>query len=146
MKVFLIFLSLFIVNITLITYQGDMNRYLQLRTFLKFEAEECAGGASLYYDEEAYGNGKMVIAEKESRAYINRIVTEAAASPTMPPGSRLTFSTEIVDDEKAASDGEQAPSVTVTLHLDTPDLFRLPFLKVTEVTRKAKYQLSSRGD
>lgn len=142
MKVFLVFLSLLMVNVTFVTYQGDMNRYLQLRAFLKAEAEECAAGASLYYDEEAFSNGRMVIAETEARAYVNRITEEAAASHMIPPDGKLFWSMTIADDEKGYPDGERDPSVTVNLHLNTPDLFRLPFLEVTEVSREAKYQLA----
>ena len=35
MKVFIVFIALLMVSMTFITYQGDLNRYVRLQTFMK---------------------------------------------------------------------------------------------------------------
>ncbi|MGI6752416.1 MAG: hypothetical protein ACOX4U_07435 [Anaerovoracaceae bacterium] len=142
MKVFLVFISLFMINVSFLSFQGDMNRYIQLRTFLKYQAEECAASAALYYDEESYGNGVMAISMEEATEYMDYTIEQLISSPMIPSGAELLYDIVIQDDEKGYLDEDKIPSVTVTLHMDTPDLFRLPFLEVIEVERKARYLLS----
>jgi len=50
MKVFIVFLGIFLINISFLSYQGDMGRYVRCQAFLKAVAEECAAGSALYYD------------------------------------------------------------------------------------------------
>ena len=142
MKVFLVFLALFLVNITFLVYQGDMNRYVQIQAFLKAVAEECAAGASLYYDEEEYGRGKMVIDKGEAMAYGDYIVSRAEGDPSLGGRGSLSWDMEIVDDNSEETGEGNSPSVTVRIHLNTPDLFRLPFLEVCQVSRDARYEIA----
>ena len=47
MKIFMVFSALFILNMCIISYQGDMARYVQLRGLLEEAAHECAEYAAL---------------------------------------------------------------------------------------------------
>ncbi|MCI5898471.1 MAG: hypothetical protein SOY83_04035 [Anaerovoracaceae bacterium] len=145
MKVFLVFLALCIVNVNFIVFQGDMSNYLHLQNLMKAAAEECAAGAGLYYDEEAYGEGKMVISEKHAEAYIDSVCENILSESGLPAGSDLSWELMIHDDRTGREEGVRGPSVEVKLTLDTEDLFRLSFLKVTRVVRSAKYELADWG-
>ncbi|MGI6732838.1 MAG: hypothetical protein ACOX4J_01500 [Anaerovoracaceae bacterium] len=142
MKVFIVFIALLIVNMTFITYQGDLNRYVRLQTFLKAVAEEAAAGAALYYDEVSYSHGSMVINREESEKYLEYLLTQADQILDLEEGESLTAEMEIIDDESGAAEEGVPPSVTVTLRLTVSDLFRLPFLSREQVVRSAKYELA----
>lgn len=143
MKVFIVFIGLLFVNVTFITYQGDLDRYIQLQTFLKSVAEECAAGAALYYDEEAYSQGLMIINQGEAEKYADDIVERATHTLALGEGENLSYEIEFVDDSTGgAADQGVSPSVVVTLRFTTADLFRLSFLKVEQVVRSAKYELA----
>ncbi|HAF60316.1 MAG TPA: hypothetical protein PLD22_06905 [Bacillota bacterium] len=142
MKVFIVFIALLIVNMTFITYQGDLNRYVRLQTFMKAVAEEAAAGAALYYDEVAYSNGSMVINREEGEKYIEYLLTRAEQTLDLKEGESLTAEMEVMDDGSGAAEQGVSPSVTVTLRLTVADLFRLPFLSREQVVRSAKYELA----
>lgn len=152
MKVFIVFLGLLIINISFLSYQGDMGRYVRCQAFLKAVAEECAAGAALYYDEGAYSDGKMRFYYEEGRKYIEYIIAESDKESPLPQGSDVTYKVEFQDDYLGYESGESTtgggaagtegiPSVTVELTAETGDLFHLPFLAVTEIKRAAKYEL-----
>ncbi len=157
MKVFIIFFGLLIINISFLTYQGDMGRYVRCQVFLKAVAEECAAGAALYYDETAYSDGRLRFYYEEGRKYIEYMIEESKNEMPLPRDSIVSYKVFFQDDylgfEQASSEqgggasgsgsdeSEMNPSVTVELTAATGDLFRLPFLKVTEIKRAAKYEL-----
>jgi ABC-type Fe3+ transport system substrate-binding protein len=142
MKVFIVFIALLMVSMTFITYQGDLNRYVRLQTFMKAVAEEAAAGAALYYDEVAYSNGSMVINREEGEKYIEYLLTRAEQTLDLKEGESLTAEMEVMDDGSGAAEQGVSPSVTVTLRLTVADLFRLPFLSREQVVRSAKYELA----
>lgn len=141
MKVFMVFLALCVINVNFIVFQGDFSHYLHLQTLLKATAEECAAGAGLYYDEEAYGEGKMVIAREEGEKYITSICRDMLSNAGLSETGRISWDMTVHDDRTGRETGARGPSVEVTLTLHTKDLFRLSFLTVTQVTRSAKYEL-----
>lgn len=104
MKVFIVFIALLIVNMTFITYQGDLNRYVRLQTFMKAVAEEAAAGAALYYDEVAYSNGSMVINREEGEKYIEYLLTRAEQTLDLKEGESLTAEMEVMDDGSGATE------------------------------------------
>ena len=59
MKVLIVFLGLFVIQASFVSYQGDMTRYMARQAELKFMAEECASGAAALWDQEAYGAGEI---------------------------------------------------------------------------------------
>jgi hypothetical protein len=135
MKVFIVFLGIFLINVSFLSYQGDMGRYVRCQAFLKAVAEECAAGAALYYDEAAYSEGQLRFYSDEGRKYIEYIIEESKKEMPLPVCSGITYEAVFQDE------GVDIPSVTVELTAETEDLFRLPFLEVTEIKRAAKYEL-----
>ena len=140
MKVFIVFLGLLIINLSFLSYHEDMSRYIQAQTFLKALAEECAAGASLYYDEEKYSEGKMIFLYDECRKYTEATIEESKSR--MPFSKDSGFQYQISYEDDLHGSGE-IPAVIVEIKVNTEDLFRLPFLEWTEITRKAKYELVS---
>lgn len=146
MKVFIIFLGLFIINVSFLSYQGDMGRYVRSQAFLKALAEECASGASLYYDEDAYSGGQFQFQYEEGQKYIEYIIKESKNQMPLPAGSTISYEVKFEDDVLGYENGEaygalNNPSVRVVITAATEDLFRLPFLEVTRMERAAKYEL-----
>lgn len=146
MKVLIVFMAIFVINVSFLSYQGDMGRYVQSRNFLKAAAEECAAGAALYYDREAYGQGQFRFSYEEGEKYIEYILEHGMAAVPLPQGSSISYEVAFQDDNLGYEndpDGDERniPSVTVTLNAKTQDLFALPFFEVTEITRAARYEL-----
>lgn len=131
------------INVSFLTYQGDMGRYVRCQTFLKAVAEECAAGAALYYDEASYSDGKLQFYYEEGRGYIEYIMEESKNDMPMPKDSVITYDVVFQDDYLGYEETgeEKNPSVTVEITAATKDLFRLPFLEVTEIKRAAMYEL-----
>lgn len=148
MKIFIIFMGLLIVNVSFFSYQGDLGRYVRCQAFLKAAAEECAAGAALYYDEAAYSDGQFRFKYEEGLEYIEYILEGSREEMPLPQDSIVTYEAAFQDDYLGYGDGDgtgggagNIPSVTVKLTAVTRDLFRLPFLEVTEIKRAAKYEL-----
>lgn len=134
MKVFITFLGIVILNMTVICYHSDLANYIKLSNYLKQVAIECAAGSSQYYDEEAYSIGKMVINEEEAVKYVDYIVGLASERVCLKEGSDLTWEM-IIDNEN------ENPNVTVKLTLEMDDLFRLKLIDVSKITASSKYEL-----
>ena len=54
MKVFIVFSAIFMMGLTCIVYQGDMNAYMHEQETLKMIAEEAACRAALELDESLW--------------------------------------------------------------------------------------------
>lgn len=141
MKIFIVFFALLILHISYVAYQGDMNRYVEAQTALKALAEECAAGAALYYDPEEYAEGRMVFHGEEGAAYILYILEKSKKNIRLAVED-FSYRVFYEDDRRGYGADGHIPSVTVTLSVKTKDIFRLPFLRMEEVSRSAKYELS----
>jgi hypothetical protein len=129
-------------------YQNDMGRYMRAQTALKALAEECAAGAALYFDDEAYAEGHMIFNETEARAYIaHMLTTSGVPSPDVRAAGSVAATVSFYDDRGSygavlgAFGVVMHPSVVVKLRVETEDIFRLPFLTVTALEREAMYEL-----
>jgi hypothetical protein len=129
-------------------YQNDMGRYMRAQTALKALAEECAAGAALYFDEEAYADGHMIFNETEARAYIAHLLaTSEVPSPDVKATGTVAATVSFYDDRGSygaivGSFGVvMHPAVAVRLSVTTEDVFRLPFLTVTKLERETMYEL-----
>lgn len=143
MKIFFVFLGLMIANVTFLFYQSDFSRYLELQTMLKALAEECAAGAALYYEEEEYSRGFFVIQDIEAVQFVEAQISQAEGLLSQGEGKSLSYVIDISDDRSTDLNRENSsPSVTVTIRLDTEDIFRLSFLKVDHIIRSSKYELA----
>jgi len=146
MKVFIVFSAIFMMGLTCIVYQGDINVYMHEQETLKMIAEEAACRAALELDENAYGMGEKRFdtdaAESSVAAYIDD------SYKLLVRGSKylINFAISYEDDEHGYSfeNDEKLPAVTVSVKAETDDFFRLPFLHRNSITRKSKYEIKGR--
>ena len=73
MKVFLTFLALFIVNINMMVFHDDMRIYNSIKGDIEGAAENCAHGASTYFDIEKYADGELEYDRDQAAALIERV-------------------------------------------------------------------------
>ena len=131
MKTFIIFSGLLLINVWALGYQGDMGRFTHAQTLLKAAAEECAAGAALFLDEQAYAEGHIEFDEAAGQAYAEAHLADTVEKikdiQVNAYACHLTF-------------GDR--TVTVRLTLETADIFRLPFLSVTQLRRESTYEFN----
>ena len=145
MKTFLTFLGLLVVCLSLLCFTSDMDRYAKLQLHMKALAEECAAGSVLFTDDEAYSQGQVVFREEDAEKYVDFMLRQAQGDALYLKG-RLSAEIRLFDDEKGY-DGLIAyhvrqirPCSVVRLYWQGPDLFRLPFFRLTDATRTAVYE------
>ena len=137
MKVFIVFLAMLFLSVSFLTYQEDMGRYIQTQTDLKALVEECAAGASLYYEEESYSEGKLIFRYDECRKYTEATMERFQETMYFSRESSFQYTIDYEDDFYEPC---EKPAVIVEIKVDTSDFFRLPFLTVNQVTRKSRYE------
>ena len=130
MKILIIFMALTILNTSFLIYQADMNSYIRENTFIKAVAEECAAGASLFYDEEALAEGYYVFNREECEKYVQYIIEQ-----NFEDMENIVY--EIVYyDTLGISD----PGIEVNIASKDKDRFRLSFLEKNRIKRGAYYE------
>ena len=145
MKTFLTFPGRPVVCLSLLCFTSDMDRYAKLQLHMKALAEECAAGSVLFTDDEAYSQGQVVFREEDAEKYVDFMLRQAQGDALYLKG-RLSAEIRLFDDEKGY-DGLIAyhvrqirPCSVVRLYWQGPDLFRLPFFRLTDATRTAVYE------
>ena len=143
MKVFIVFSAIFMMGLTCIVYQGDMNAYMHEQETLKMIAEEAACRAALELDESAYGMGEKRFDEYAAESSVAAYVSEARRLLAYGGKYEISFKMSYEDDEHGYSLGndEEFPAVIVSVRVETDDFFRLPFLHRNSITRKSKYEI-----
>ena len=141
MKVLIVFLGLFVIQASFVSYQGDMTRYMAWQAELKFMAEECASGAAALWDQEAYGAGEIRFDYETGREFATDFVNYRIRDMEGVEDIRLNLTFE--DDYTGYHAGSPTgvPAVTATLVLECEDLFCLPFLTVTSLQRQSRYEI-----
>ena len=133
MKILIVFMAILSLNTMFLTYQSDMNRFQREQTRVKHIAEECAAGASLYYDEEAFSLGYLRFNREEGKRFIEKILNENFQEPL-----KVDYEIEYYEYPEVRN-----PAVEVTLTVTGKDWFRLGFLTVKEIKRKTYYENQS---
>ncbi|MDR1136314.1 MAG: hypothetical protein LBL49_09095 [Clostridiales Family XIII bacterium] len=147
MKVLIVFLGLLTLFSSTVFYQSDMGRYTRGLVFMKTLAEECAAGAALYFDEEAYADGRLVFNKGEGTEYIEYILADTKLPYELKTGEKPSYEVLFYDDDSGYGQmiygfgAVHSPSVLVKLSVHIDDVFRLPFLSVTSIERQAMYEL-----
>lgn len=146
MKVFITYLALLVLCLSLICFASDMERYQKMQLHLKACAEECAAGSVLFTDGEAYSRGKVVIKEADAEKYVSYMTLDMTQSYRDFRNGTLTADIQLFDDEKGY-EGLEAygvtgtnPSCVVTLTWQGEDIMRMPYFEIREVTRRAVYE------
>ncbi len=172
MKIVIVFMAILLLNISFLTYQGDMGRYLRAQNTVKAISEECGAGAALFFQASKFAEGYLISETEEAQKYIAYILSnsqpfielankgdvycqvtyfdDSLLSKTYMNGSvtriiPFTFPHNYSDDQGHDIIVKE-PSVIVSITLKTKDLFRLPFLSVTEISRSAMYELKSKNN
>ena len=143
MKVFIVFLGLLLVNISFLCYQGDLGRYIQEQAILKAAAEECAAGAALLLEEEAYGQGLIIFDKAAGRRYADAHLAYTMHSISGGESAYYHCALSFEYDEcgYGADNALKRPAVTAEVRVRTEDRFRLPMLTVTDFQRESRYEL-----
>lgn len=140
MKIFIVFLGLLVINVSYLSFQGDMERFVREQAFLKVTAEECAAGAALLVEEREYGLGRVVFQYEEGQRYAENYLTYVKDKSKLEGDlvCLLTF-----EDDQTGYENSQnpIPAVTAAVILKTEDIFKLPFITLTEIQRSARYEL-----
>ncbi len=75
MKVFLTFAALFTVSVNMMVFHDDMRIYNGIRGNIESAAENCAHGASTYFDLESYADGSLVYDRDQAAELIDNVKT-----------------------------------------------------------------------
>ena len=73
MKVFLTFAALFTVSVNMMVFHDDMRIYNGIRGNIESAAENCAHGASTYFDLESYADGSLVYDRDQAAKLIDNV-------------------------------------------------------------------------
>ena len=141
MKVFIVFLCVLLISVGFFVYEGDLSNYLRLEEYLKNLAEEAAVAAAMYYDVQSFGQGLYILSETEGLKAVGYLVNEANNALSRVREGFLTYRLELFDAEKGFDGRDTHPSAKVTVTYTCADLFRLPFQRVTSITRQGKYEI-----
>ncbi len=150
MKNFIITIGALLYMITIIYFQIDLNEAVRYKQILKYAADEGAATASLFIEEQAYGNGKFVYndteAVKKAREIIkynlcdNNIKFDISFTDDNEKTRRYNEDGELVSIESNISSDQQKPIVFIKLKGKNFN-FRLPFLSsYKDITVKSHYE------
>lgn len=157
MKTFIFALALVLLFNIFCVYQMDTDTHRQQLERLKFVAEECADSAALYYDLEAYAQGKIIYNEKEGNKAIEYMLKKHLnLNDSFVPVSgywqdkieydvyfiderNYTFPYEFIDARTGYKMYIFEPTVIVTIEAGRGRM-RLPFLSINSSIRSSAYE------
>lgn len=144
MKIYIVFLGIFLVSVMGLSYQGDLGAYIHEEMVLKEAAEECAAGASLFLEEEAFAEGLIVFKYEEGRSYAAKYLEYIKRNSKALKNGTVDWSMSFEDDMQGyeKTNGKRIPAVSVKIRVTTSeDMFRVPFINVNSLERSARYEL-----
>ena len=143
MKTYIVFLGLFIIGVFAVSYQGDLGKYNHEQLILKEAAEECAAGAALLIDEEAYADGKIVFDYEQGEKYVKDYLEYIKRNSKALTEGKVSYQILFEDYNKGylENNSSQIPAITVSIKVMTEDLFEVPFIEVMSLERSARYEL-----
>ena len=103
MKNFIITTGAVVLILTIMSYQFQCNRLLRERQLLKYAADEAAATAGLCFDEERFGEGKLLFDRRKALQKAERVITYNV------PASEIIWKISFADQD------EKNPSVTITI-------------------------------
>lgn len=165
MKVFIIFLSLLIINMGLVTYQDDHTMFERIEYDIKSAAEDCAYGCAMFYDDEAYSEGYLSYDTEDAVRYIDTVLKRRTADGENSLLRELHYKAYFFDesgmcriiedgsvseafevkypyvitDDEGYQETVDEPMVKVVITAETYDIFRQDFLYSDRVVRSASY-------
>ncbi|NMA93948.1 MAG: hypothetical protein GX975_04715 [Clostridiales bacterium] len=146
MKLFITFLGLLIVCLSLLCFSSDIDRYAKLQMHMKALAEDCAAGSMLFTNAEEYAAGRIVINEDDAARYVDFLLSRASGSYELLREGRLEAEIRLFDERKGYEGSDvfgiekECPSCVITINWEGPDIFRLPFFELRTASRTAVYE------
>ncbi len=158
MKILLVGIAIIIINVLSITFHSDYSSYELTEQALKNEADKCAAAAVLYFDEEAYGDGELLLKDDDAVKAVGGMIGErctwqmhlfddSGRHRTYENG-RLTDETAFsyphsFEDETGYETAIDRPAVIVTIGYEG-DFYRLAGVGQKTVMRSSMYTVNSR--
>jgi len=141
MKVFIVFLSLLIVNVSLMTFHSGLGRYIELQNTFKMASEECAAQAALLLNEEEFSKGLYVFdyvkGQRDSMKYLATLCGRLG----ILDGYTLNLSYEDDYSRYSENNPERLPRVTATISVDVSSLFVSPQFERAVIERSSCYEV-----
>ena len=122
MKVFIVFCAILMIFSAFLSFQRDMDIYIQDQKLLKMLSEDCAEAAALTLDDE-----RGVIYHDRALSAAEEIVS---LSDLFPYGKVSIEYIEISSEGKGC---------IVCLRLEVDDFFSLPFIEIGSMIRISEY-------
>ncbi len=76
MKVLLVGVAIIMISLMSLTFHSDYANYELTEQALKNEADKCASAAVLYFDEEAYGDGELLLKDDDAVKAVEGMLDE----------------------------------------------------------------------
>lgn len=158
MKILLVGIAIIIINILSITFHIDYSRYELTEQALKNEADKCAAAAVLYFDEEAYGNGELLLKDDDAVKAVEGMVDEKCTWQMHlfdDSGRHRTYENGLMtaetvfsypysfEDETGYKTTIDRPAVIVTVSYEG-DFYRLAGVGQKTIMRSSMYTVNSR--
>ena len=128
MKVYIVFISILVALLSLITFQQEYKKFALLNNIVKEVSEECAVREALLIDQEALREGtfKFLKKEEDASTYLMTVLEDLNLKGK-------GFLTLTFDDENK--------HVTALVTVDASKLFRLPYFKGKEIVKESCYEI-----
>jgi hypothetical protein len=172
MKILIIFLGISILNINILIYQSDLNRYNNVQENIKNLADEAAASSALYYSEEEYSMGYLVSNKEEALNHIEFIIDKHLVRNKSIKLKSLDYFFYVFDESKkvyAYKNSEllycndfdvpfyfidekgnriliEEPSIILNIDACFQDIFRLPYINKDSISRSSMYELKTRSN
>jgi len=158
MKVLLVGVAIIMISLMSITFHADYSRYELTEQALKNEADKCASAAVLYFDEEAYGDGEILLKDDDAVKAVQGMLDEKCAwqlhlfddsgRHRRYENGRVTAETDFsypysFEDETGYETVINQPAVIVTVSHES-DFYRLDGVEEKTIKRSSMYTVNSR--
>jgi len=158
MKVLLVGVAIIMISLMSLTFHSDYANYELTEQALKNEADKCASAAVLYFDEEAYGDGELLLKDDDAVKAVEGMLDEKctwqlhlfddSGRHRIYENGRLTAETAFsypyhFEDETGSETEIDRPAVIVTVSYEG-DFYRLAGVGQKTVMRSSMYTINSR--
>jgi len=158
MKILLVGIAIILINVMSITFHADYARFELTEQAMKNEADKCAAAAVLYFDEKAYGDGELLLKDREAVAAVEGMIDEKCAYQLHlfdDSGRHRTYENGRLESDTAfsypytfADETEyesviDRPTVIVTVYYES-DFYRLDGVEQKMIMRSSMYTVNGR--
>lgn len=158
MKILLVGAAIIIINIMSLAFHADYARYELTEQALKNEADKCAAAAVLYFDEETYGEGELLLKDREAVAAVEGMLNKKCTwrmhlfddsgrhrtyeNGRLEADTAFSYPCSFMDEAGHESAIDQ-PAVIVTVSCES-DIYRLDGAEQKIIMRSSMYKVSGR--